>query len=693
MLLVLQYSLEAVAEDVVRNAPRQYKAMNKAAAQQRLSVLRREIEKYRYQYHVLDQLEISEAVLDSLKRELVQLETQFPDLITADSPSQRVAGKALKQFSKVRHGRPVLSLQDYFDPVELGEWQERNEKLLLQKITGYYCELKFDGLTVVLTYEHGRFVRGATRGDGTIGEDVTQNLRTIESIPLELNLTSWKQPSKVIEIRGEVVITKKNFALINSRQEKNSLPIFANPRNLAAGSIRQLDPKITAERKLDCFAFELITDLGQQTHEQVHQWLSTMGFKTFKQNQSAKDLSEVARFLKQWEEKRKKLDFNTDGAVVVVNNVAQEKRLGSIGKTERWMAAFKFPAEQTTTQVLDIQVQVGRTGALTPIAALKPVSVAGTTVSRATLHNQDEIERLGVRIGDTVIIQKAGDIIPEIVEVLKKLRSGKEKEFHFPKKCPVCNSPVVRPQGEVAHYCSNKQCYAREIQNLIHFVSKKAFHIEGLGDKIVEQLVAAGLVSDSADFFLLTKADLLQLERFAEKSADNLIVSITERRQITLDRFIYALGIRHVGEQTARDVAQHFRSWQKLQASSKAELLAIHEIGEVVADSLYNWLQSAANKKLIQKLFTAGIVITAKATAKDQRLAGKSFVITGTLSQAREEVAEEIRQHGGTVGSSVSSQTDYVLAGEAPGSKVDKARKLGVVIIDEGGLRKMITKK
>ncbi len=667
--------------------------MNKAAAQQRLSVLRREIEKYRYQYHVLDQLEISEAVLDSLKRELVQLETQFPDLITADSPSQRVAGKALKQFSKVRHGRPVLSLQDYFDPVELGEWQERNEKLLLQKITGYYCELKFDGLTVVLTYEHGRFVRGATRGDGTIGEDVTQNLRTIESIPLELNLTSWKQPSKVIEIRGEVVITKKNFALINSRQEKNSLPIFANPRNLAAGSIRQLDPKITAERKLDCFAFELITDLGQQTHEQVHQWLSTMGFKTFKQNQSAKDLSEVARFLKQWEEKRKKLDFNTDGAVVVVNNVAQEKRLGSIGKTERWMAAFKFPAEQTTTQVLDIQVQVGRTGALTPIAALKPVSVAGTTVSRATLHNQDEIERLGVRIGDTVIIQKAGDIIPEIVEVLKKLRSGKEKEFHFPKKCPVCNSPVVRPQGEVAHYCSNKQCYAREIQNLIHFVSKKAFHIEGLGDKIVEQLVAAGLVSDSADFFLLTKADLLQLERFAEKSADNLIVSITERRQITLDRFIYALGIRHVGEQTARDVAQHFRSWQKLQASSKAELLAIHEIGEVVADSLYNWLQSAANKKLIQKLFTAGIVITAKATAKDQRLAGKSFVITGTLSQAREEVAEEIRQHGGTVGSSVSSQTDYVLAGEAPGSKVDKARKLGVVIIDEGGLRKMITKK
>lgn len=667
--------------------------MTKKEAQQRLGVLRREIEKYRYQYHVLDSLEISEAALDSLKRELVQLESQFPDLITADSPSQRVAGQALKQFSKVRHSRPVLSLQDYFNPAELTEWQERNEKLLQQKIAGYYCELKFDGLTVVLTYENGRFVRGATRGDGTVGEDVTQNLRTVESIPLVLNLSNWKQAPKTIEIRGEVVITKKNFALINSRQEKNGLPLFANPRNLAAGSIRQLDPKITAERKLDCFAFELITDLGQQSHEQVHQWLTKMGFKTFKQNQPAKNLSEVERFLKQWEEKRKKLDFNTDGAVIVVNEIAAEKKLGSIGKTERWMAAFKFPAEQTTTQVLDIQVQVGRTGALTPIAVLKPVSVAGTTVSRAMLHNQDEIERLGVRIGDTVIIQKAGDIIPEIVEVLTKLRSGKEKIFQFPKKCPICSSPVIRPEGEVAHYCSNRQCYAREIQNLIHFVSKKAFNIEGLGDKIVEQLVAAGLVSDSADFFLLTKDDLLQLDRFAEKSADNLIASIAERRQITLDRFIYALGIRHVGEQTARDVAQQFRSWQKLAHSSKEELLAIHEIGEVVAGSLYEWLQSAANKKLTQKLFDAGISITAKASAKDQRLAGKSFVITGTLSQPRETVAEEIRQHGGNVGSSVSSRTDYVLAGDDPGSKVDKARKLGVSVIDEGEFRKMITKK
>jgi DNA ligase (NAD+) len=667
--------------------------MTKKEAQQRLGVLRREIEQYRYQYHVLDSLEISEAALDSLKRELVQLESRFPDLVTADSPSQRVAGQALKQFSKVRHGRPVLSLQDYFNPAELSDWQERNEKLLQQKIAGYYCELKFDGLTVVLTYENGRFVRGATRGDGTIGEDVTQNLRTVESIPLVLNLSNWKQAPKTIEIRGEVVITKKNFALINSRQEKNGLPVFANPRNLAAGSIRQLDPKITAERKLDCFAFELITDLGQRSHEQVHQWLSTMGFKTFKQNQAAKNLSEVEKFLKQWEEKRKKLDFNTDGAVIVVNDMAAEKKLGSIGKTERWMAAFKFPAEQTTTQVLDIQVQVGRTGALTPIAVLKPVSVAGTTVSRATLHNQDEIERLGVRLGDTVIIQKAGDIIPEIVEVLIKLRSGQEKIFQFPKKCPICSSPVIRPEGEVAHYCSNRQCYAREIQNLIHFVSKKALNIEGLGDKIVEQLVAAGLVSDSADFFLLTKDDLLQLERFAEKSADNLIASIAERRQITLDRFIYALGIRHVGEQTARDVAQQFRSWQKLSHSSKEELLAIHEIGEVVAGSLYEWMQSAANKKLTQKLFDAGISITAKASAKDQCLAGKSFVITGTLSQPREAVAEEIRQHGGNVGSSVSSRTDYVLAGDDPGSKVDKARKLGVSVIDEGEFRKMITKK
>jgi DNA ligase (NAD+) len=652
--------------------------------------LRREIEKYRYQYHVLDALEISEAALDSLKRELVTLETQFPDLITSDSPSQRVAGKTLKQFSKVRHSRPVLSLQDYFDPAELAEWEKRNEKLLGQKVSGYYCELKVDGLTVILTYEDGRLVRGATRGDGTVGEDVTLNLRTIESIPLQLNLDSWKTVPKIIEIRGEAVITKQNFAKINSRQEKAGLPVFANPRNLAAGSIRQLDPQVTADRMLDCFAFELITDLGQKTHEQVHEWLAQMGFKTSKYNQSAKSLVEVERYLKQWEEKRKKLDFNTDGAVIVVNSLDQERKLGSVGKTERWMAAFKFPAEQTTTQVLDIQVQVGRTGALTPIAILKPVSVAGTTVSRATLHNQDEIERLGVRIGDTVIIQKAGDIIPEIVEVLKKLRTGKEKVFHVPKKCPICSSPVVRPEGEVAYYCTNKQCYAREIQGLIHFVSKKAFDIDGLGDKIVEQLVAASIVRDSADFFRLSKIDLLQLERFADKSADNLMAAIEERKHISLDRFIYSLGIRHVGEQTARDLAQHFRTWQKLQTSSRDELLSIHEIGEVVADSLYEWLQSATNKKLVQKLFDAGVTIETKVRAQSQTLAGLKFVITGTLSQPRDIIAEQIRQHGGTVGSSVSSATDFVLAGENPGSKVDKARKLSVKVITESALQKML---
>jgi DNA ligase (NAD+) len=664
--------------------------MTATEAKKRLEKLRREIEKYRYQYHVLDALEISEAALDSLKRELVTLETQFPDLITSDSPSQRVAGKALKQFSKVRHSRPVLSLQDYFDPAELAEWEKRNEKLLGQKVSGYYCELKFDGLTVILTYEDGRLVRGATRGDGTVGEDVTLNLRTIESIPLQLNLDSWKTVPKIIEIRGEAVITKQNFAKINSRQEKAGLPVFANPRNLAAGSIRQLDPQVTADRMLDCFAFELITDLGQKTHEQVHEWLAQMGFKTSKYNQSAKSLVEVERYLKQWEEKRKKLDFNTDGAVIVVNSLDQERKLGSVGKTERWMAAFKFPAEQTTTQVLDIQVQVGRTGALTPIAILKPVSVAGTTVSRATLHNQDEIERLGVRIGDTVIIQKAGDIIPEIVEVLKKLRTGKEKVFHVPKKCPICSSPVVRPEGEVAYYCTNKQCYAREIQGLIHFVSKKAFDIDGLGDKIVEQLVAASIVRDSADFFRLSKIDLLQLERFADKSADNLIAAIEERKHISLDRFIYSLGIRHVGEQTARDLAQHFRTWQKLQTSSRDELLSIHEIGEVVADSLYEWLQSATNKKLVQKLFDAGVTIETKVRAQSQTLAGLKFVITGTLSQPRDIIAEQIRQHGGTVGSSVSSATDFVLAGENPGSKVDKARKLSVKVITESALQKML---
>ncbi len=665
-------------------------SMNQTQARERISKLKKEIERHRYLYHVLDKQEISDAALDSLKNELVQLETEFPQLLTADSPSQRVGGKPLAKFTKVRHGKPVLSLQDYFAPAELGEWQKRNEKLLGHKLSQYYCELKLDGLTIVLTYRKGVLERAATRGDGQIGEDVTHNIRTVESIPLRLKLDRWPKVPDVIEVRGEVVISKPNFALINKRQTNQGGQIYANPRNLAAGSIRQLDPQMAAGRKLECFAFELISDLGQKRHSQVHDWLKEMGFKTCEHNQLVTSLSAVTTYLQKWEKKRQSWDYNTDGSVIVIDDIADERKLGSVGKTERWMAAYKFPAEQTTTKVRDILIQVGRTGALTPIAVLDPVQVAGTTVSRATLHNEDEIKRLDVRIGDTVIIQKAGDIIPDIVEVMKRLRSGKEKKFNFPAKCPVCGSTVVRRDGEVARYCSNKQCFAQEIQGLIHFVSKAAFNIEGLGDKIVEQLVTVGLVRTAADFFSLTVDDLKNLDRFAATSATKVIAAIEAKKQIALDRFIYALGIRHVGVQTARDLATAFGSWQRLSQSDSSQLERVPEVGSVVASSIAAWLQQKRNLQLVAELQERGVKIEQIKVARNGRLQGKSFVITGTLSQSRDYYADIIRQQGGAVSSSVSKQTDYVLAGDNPGSKLAKAQSLGVTVIDEDRWKKLL---
>ncbi len=664
--------------------------MDKQQANQRIEKLKKEIERHRFLYHVLDQEEISEAARDSLKHELVRLEQEFPEFLTADSPSQRVAGKALAKFVKVRHSKPVLSLQDYFSPEELGEWQQRNEKLLGQSAEGYYCELKMDGLTVILTYKNGIFFRGATRGDGIVGEDVTQNLKTMESIPLKLTLDKIKNLPEIIEVRGEVVMSKSNFAKLNALRQKQGLPLFANPRNCAAGSIRQLESQVAASRKLDCYVFELITDLGQQTHSQSHELMRQLGFKTSGREKIAADLSEVVKYLKTWEKKRTTLDFNTDGAVIVVDDLRQEKILGSVGKSERWMAAFKFPAEQATTVVKDIVVQVGRTGALTPIAVLEPVLVAGSTVSRATLHNEDEIKRLDVRIGDTVVLQKAGDIIPDIVQVLPKLRTGKEKKFVFPKKCPICNQPVVRPEGEVAHYCSNKSCYAREIQGLIHFVSKKAFNIDGLGDKIIEQLVSVGLISSAADIFTLKTSDLEQLERFAPKSAANLVSAVAAAKSVSLEKFIYALGIRHVGEQTAIDLAQHFGSLDKIMTAGLDQLEAVSDVGQVVADSIMDWFTQSKNRQLIEKLQKVGVEINKTRVKQVGKLPGQTFVITGTLSHERAYYEQLIRQNGGKTSSSVSSQTDYLLAGENAGSKLDKAKKMGVQVIDEKQWQKII---
>ena len=444
-------------------------------AKERIIKLIKEIDHHRYLYHVLDKQEISDSALDSLKRELTELEKKYPSLIRKDSPSQRVAGKVLAKFNKIKHNTKILSLADAFNYNDLKNWEERNERILKEKVKGYYTELKLDGLTIVLTYKNGILEKGATRGDGSIGEDVLNNLKTITSIPLALK--GHKLPQN-IEVRGEVVMKKKVFKEINKERKKKELALFANPRNIAAGSIRQLNPAIARERKLDCLVFELITDLGQKNHKESHDILSSLGFKTSPYNEECSNLKEVNKYLKKWVEKRKKLEYETDGSVIVVNDLKQENTLGHIGKAERWMIAYKFPAEQVITRLLDIEVQVGRTGAITPIAILKPVAVAGSIVSRATLHNRDEIERLDIRIGDTVIIQKAGEIIPEIVQVLKKLRSTKEKKYSFPKICPACNSKIERKDKEVAYYCSNQSCYAQNIESLIHFVSKKGFRKE-----------------------------------------------------------------------------------------------------------------------------------------------------------------------------------------------------------------------
>ncbi|PIT90264.1 MAG: NAD-dependent DNA ligase LigA [Candidatus Komeilibacteria bacterium CG10_big_fil_rev_8_21_14_0_10_41_13] len=662
--------------------------MDLKAARERIKKLKAEIEHHRYLYHVRDVQEISDGALDSLKHELLELEQQHPQLITPDSPTQRVGGQPLDKFKKVNHSQPILSLEDVFSLEELKGWSEKNQRLVDEDYD-YFCELKLDGLTVVLTYENGILVRGATRGDGQIGEEVTQNLKTIEAIPLSLKSGKYNLP-KVFEVRGEVVMTKKVFEKVNKEQAQRALPLYANPRNVAAGSIRQLDPKITASRKLACLAFEIITDIGQKTHQEVHQILTDLGFKVEPHSQYCPDLDQVGGYLKKWEAARDKLDYQTDGVVVMINQISLQKRLGHIGKAERWMAAYKFPAEQATTVVEDIKVQVGRIGTLTPVAILKPVRVAGSTVSRATLHNQDEINRLDVRIGDTVIIQKAGDIIPDIVKVLPSMRTGKEKKFQMPQKCPICSAPVVKPEGEVNHYCSNKKCFAVEKENIIHFVSKKAFNIEGLGPKIIEQLINQGLIHNASDLFDLTEGDLQPLDRFAEKSAANLIEAISSSKKIAFSKFIYALGIRHVGEETAIALAQNFGSLDQLRKAGQEDLNNIRDIGRVVAQSIYDYFQNKESQKLLDDLLSAGVKVM-KAEVKSGVLAGKTFVLTGSLfSLSRNEAKDRIRRLGGQISESVSGKTDYLIVGEEPGSKYDKAQKLKIKILSEKDFLKLI---
>ena len=661
--------------------------MDKKQVKKRIEKLKKEINHHRYLYHVLDRQEISDAALDSLKHELYKLEQEYPKFITQDSPTQRVGGKPLDKFKKVRHKTPMLSIEDVFSKEELEAWRDRIQKIVPREKLDYFAEMKIDGFAISLIYKNGVFVEGSTRGNGVIGENVTQNLKTIESIPLSL-----RKPyeNKSVEIRGEVYMSKKAFDKANKQRKKQKLSLYANPRNTATGSIRQLDPKLAASRELNFLAYDLVTDLGQTTHQEEHQIPVALGFKV-DEGKYCKDLKEVTDFYNQVKKKREKLPFQIDGIVVGINSNKVFERLGSVGKAHRGMVAFKFAAKQATTVIEDIKIQIGRTGALTPVAHLKPVQVGGTTITRATLHNEDEIKRLGVKKGDTVIIQRAGDVIPDVVQVLQRLRTGKEKGFRMPKKCPVCGLKVIRPKGEVIHRCSNPRCGTIQKRSLHHFVSKKAFDIVGLGPKIINQLMDEGLVSSSADIFELKHGDLVSLERFAEKSAENLIIGIEQSKKIPFHRFIYALGIRHVGEESAVNLANYFRSLEKLKKAEINDLPRVKDTGEIMAKSIYNWFRSKRNLKLLSKLGKVGIKIQYPKKLRAKKLQAKTFVLTGELeSLTRDGAKEKIRELAGDISSSVSKNTNFVVVGEEPGSKFDKAKKLGIKIIKEKQFLRMI---
>jgi DNA ligase (NAD+) len=682
----------------------------KAEAKKRILQLRTVINEERYNVHVHDRSTMSEAALDSLKKELFDLEQAYPDLINPDSPTQRVAGKPLAAFEKVKHPARILSLNDAFSAQDLEDWESRLKKVAPRADLDYFCELKIDGLDIVLTYKHGLFTTGATRGDGSIGEDVTQNLKTIDAIPLRLDAERFKKKWKrdlpdTVYVQGEVYLPTKEFERINREQEKTGGAKYANPRNTAAGSIRQLDSSIAARRRLSVFIFNIISDLGQKTHEELHEMAKTLGFKVEPHSVFAKDLKSAEKFLSEWDSKRKQLSYQTDGAVIQVNQTELFAELGVVGKAPRAAVAYKFPAEEATTVVRDIEVSIGRTGALTPIAIMDPVLVAGTTVSRASLHNEDEVRRLDLRIGDTVIIRKAGDIIPEIVRVLTKLRRGKEKVFHMPKKCPICGGNVLRKEGEAAHYCDNKSCFAIDRERVIHFASKSALNIEFVGPKLIDKLFDADLVADPIDLFKLEKGDLEALPGFGPIAAERALTSIERSKKTDLHRVLYGLGIRHVGSETAVDIARFVVEYARkkgknkptfpqlmalMQGLSLEEWMHVEGIGKTVAESLVEYFKNSVNKKMLSKLLSVGLEV-ALPKRLGTALAGKTFVITGTLENYSRELAKQkILNLGGSVASAVSSQTDYLVVGAEPGSKLTKAKALGVRVLDEAAFRRIL---
>ncbi|HEY9282534.1 MAG TPA: NAD-dependent DNA ligase LigA [Pyrinomonadaceae bacterium] len=670
-----------------------------------IEALREEIRHHEELYYVYDNPEISDADYDALLARLQQLEAEHPELVAPDSPTQRVGGRPAEGFPEYVHRRPMLSLDNSYNIEDLRAFDERCRKLADGRAVEYVAELKIDGLSISLHYEDGALARGVTRGDGRVGEDVTQNARTIRSVPLKLRGAKgdargqaglFSNALRDFEVRGEAYLSRKEFERINAEREQAEEPRFANPRNAAAGTIRQLDPRVVASRRLDLFAYDLLAADGRKafdSHWHALEWLAASGFK-LSERELCPDIDAVVEFCNRMEALRDALEYEIDGVVVKVNSTALQDEFGATTKSPRWAIAYKYPARQATTKVVDIVVQVGRTGALTPVAILEPVLLAGSTVARATLHNEDEIKRLGVRVGDYVMIEKGGDVIPKVLKVVESRRTGEEKKFRMPKKCPVCGGVVSRPEGEVVARCVAADCPAQLKARLLHFTGRRAMRIEGLGDALAEQLVRDGHVRDVSGLYDLTLETVSNLERKAEKSATNLLDQIGASKERDLPQLVFALGIRHVGERTAALLARHFRSLDRLSAATVEELDAVPEIGLTVAESVRAWFDDEGNRQLCERLKARGVrteLAAGAAAAADERFAGKQFVLTGKLDGlTREEAGAAIEARGGRVTSSVSKKTDYVVAGDDAGSKLDKARALGVAVLDEQAFREML---
>ncbi|NLC67627.1 MAG: NAD-dependent DNA ligase LigA [Clostridiaceae bacterium] len=663
-------------------------------ARRRIKELREIINYHNYKYYVEDNPEISDQEYDSLYNELVKLEALRPDLVTPDSPTQRVGGKPLDSFEKVIHAVPMLSLENIFSEEELIAFDRRVKEAVGSDVE-YVVEKKIDGLSVSLEYENGMFTRGSTRGDGVVGEDITQNIRTIKAVPLVL-----REAVPYLEVRGEVFISKKDFMQLNKEQEEEGQPLFANPRNAAAGSLRQLDPRIAAKRKLDIYVFNVQRIEGKSpgTHAEALEFLNKLGFKVSPGYRVCKDIREVMEEVRAIGERRHECIFEMDGAVIKVNSFAQREILGSTSKNPRWAVAYKYPAEVKETRIKEILVNVGRTGVLTPNAVLEPVRIAGTTVTRATLHNIDYIKEKDIRIGDTVLVQKAGDIIPEVVSVVFNKRTGEEKAFEMPVKCPACFSEVIREENEVAVRCVNIDCPARLYRNIVHFASRDAMNIEGLGPAIIETLINHGLIKSIADIYYLHlhRDELVKIEKMGEKSVENLLNSIERSKSNNIDRLIFGFGIRHIGLRAAQLLSENFSSIGELMQASADDIRRINEFGEKMAESVVLFFKNERVHEIIERLGAAGVNLENKAAGKgepkDGRFEGLVFVLTGTLSRyTRSEAAAIIQSFGGKTSESVSRKTDYVLAGENPGSKLDKARQLGIKVISEGEFIQMIT--